>query len=304
MTGQVPETGDPFLRDFLYVDAQRVRSLLAQLANGYPTAIQSSVAKQTQANVSLQIFGGVKGDTSTETSSRSVEDLALATLEDAAEEVGFLRDVTEFATKAKYWKRGTIGKFLKAGQVIRVTAPTSILDPSSVKASLGKWNALNFDGAVNSPDKEFEAALQLVDAMYGTAVVVRSFPAGIDEASCHFVGTLEAPEQSFDRSTLLTRLGVAPQQWTMVAQIARITSSSTTPANTRLLDLAKLINSEQAVDRVALEQFLRQTVAELEEAGLAESPVYPAISVVPLAIYRVVEKYNPTDLHFVEDSSG
>jgi hypothetical protein len=299
MAGRIPETGEAFLRDFLYVDAPRVRSLLAQLANGYPTQTQTSVAKQAQGSASLKVVAGVKSETTTEVSSRSLEDLAFAAFEEAAEEVGFLRDITDIASKAKLWKRGALARAISPGQIFRVTAPTSILDPSALKTTLSKWNQFDLNHMGGSKDDEFEGMLQLVEVMYGNAVIMRVFPAGIDESSCHFVGTLDEPEKSFDRETLLGRLGVEPAEWTVVAQVTR-SPRETSTAPRRALDFTTMTRSDR-IDRWKLEELFRQTIGDLEKGGMAESPIYPAIAVMPLAIYRVVEAFTATDLVLEDD---
>lgn len=78
------------------------------------------------------------------------------------------------------------------------------------------------------PDAEFEAMLDLMGLLYGDAVLLRSFPAGLDEEQCHFSGALDDVSSNFDRTTLFGRYGLAPQEWTLVAQVAAIPENSGT----------------------------------------------------------------------------
>ena len=45
------------------------------------------------------------------------------------------------------------------------------------------------------------------------------------------------------------------------------------------------------VDRIAIEGIFDQAAQQLADSGMSEAPTAPAISVIPLALYRVVTKY-------------
>lgn len=151
--------------------------------------------------------------------------------------------------------------------------------------------------AGQSRDPDFDGMLSMTDAMYGDSIVVRSFPAGTSESVCHFVGTLDESADKFDRRALLGRYGLAPADWTMVAQITRSAIDPATPRRAGL-SIASVAAGDR-VDRWKLEQLLSKTVRKLEESGMADSPAHPALAVVPLAIYRVVEAY-PADFENAE----
>lgn len=118
MTGHIPESGEQFIRDYLYVNVERVRSLLAQFASGSPETVTRSEQKQKNASLNFSIVSASLSLSRGEQYSSSLKDLAFAIMEDSAEETGFLREITDLASNPKRWKRGTLAKALPAGSII------------------------------------------------------------------------------------------------------------------------------------------------------------------------------------------
>lgn len=285
MTGYVPESGGQFIRDYLYVNVDRVKSLLAQFASGSPETVTRSEQRQKGASVNISIVNASLSLSRGEQYSSSLKDLAFAIMEDAAEELGFLREISDVASNPKRWKRGTLAKVLSAGSIFRVTGPIRIIDARTLTTQLGKWQKV-----MDDDDLEFAQALELAATMYGDSVTVRCFPAGEDEPTCNFSGTLDGAEAALDRSSLLSRYGGYPAQWTMVAQVSYVPNSgSPTRAS---VDMNRVIRGGQ-VDRVEFEKVFAVTIAELMASGMSEAPNFPAMSVIPLGIYRVVRPYDP-----------
>lgn len=150
-------------------------------------------------------------------------------------------------------------------------------------------------------DTEFAQALNLAAIMYGDSVTIRCFPAGEDEPACNFTGTLDDADAAFDRSTVLSRYGGHSAEWTMVAQVSYAPRPDS-PAPRASTDLDRLIRGG-SVDRVEFEKLFAATVTQLMASGMSETPNFPAISVIPLGIYRMVRPYDSTQ-EPAEDGDG
>lgn len=130
----------PFIRDFLYVDLSRVRSLLAQIAQGSPDSVteQSQGAWNFAASLSAGPIG-VSGGRSSGTGSaetRSLTDVHFALLEESAEALGLLTDVTELTQDSADWYGGRVHAELEEGQLVRVSGPVRLVDSSYIESSL------------------------------------------------------------------------------------------------------------------------------------------------------------------------
>lgn len=300
MTGHVPETGELFLRDYLYVDHGRVRSLLAQLHEGAPEQVSVSEEKHRKWSAALGSALGLTGERSTsrgEVATRTLADLHFALFEDAAEQTGFLRDISDYASRAKNWNRSKLHRGLTEGDIIRATAPTRVVDPRHVAEQFRRLDDTFGDGAASVRGSMSAAQIQaMLEALYGPGVVVRAFPAGVDEPQCHLAGTLlEAPGYlETERATLFSRHGVALQQWTIVGQVARLPSDQSGQPDTSAFESLgdEMMNSSGSLNRSKLEEMLVKMTEFLEAFGMAEAPQHPAISITPLAVYRTVVPSN------------
>lgn len=294
MISTLPGTGEPFLREYLFVDGDRVRSLLAQLAEGAPEQYKASEAQHRawQLNVRMPVGGNRNNvDVAASEETRSLTDLHLAMLEDVAEPAGFLRDMSDELKKAKEWKRSRHLRKLKPGDLIRVTAPTRVSDPRHIGDLVRR-----FGGVVPDADQRGIAEVgrfaSLMDVMWPSGVVVRSFPAGVDEPECNLVGIL--PESSAyisgERNALFSRFGYEAQEWTLLGLVARVPDEPQ-PVLRPPASISELLTGE-SIDRLELEMIAASLAGYLETYGIAEAPKFPAIAVTPLALYRMIQAYS------------
>jgi hypothetical protein len=131
------EPPPPFLRDFLYVDLGRVRSLLSQLHQGVPDKIEEVNERLSRWDAGIKALGVIdraKQEIERSAETRTLGDLHFSMFEEAAEAAGFLLDVTEEASVASNWANGTIGRLAEDYKVLRVTCSTRILDATTLRA--------------------------------------------------------------------------------------------------------------------------------------------------------------------------
>ncbi|MER6916518.1 hypothetical protein ABT354_33105 [Streptomyces sp. NPDC000594] len=117
------------LREFLYVDTEKVRAMLAQLDGGVPEEARETTSSQKSNTVGprslaqhLQLSGS---ETYTQ---KSLGDAIFPALEGALESEGLLRDISEEATILSEWTSGNLRKIAPPGSLVRVTANGSLFD--------------------------------------------------------------------------------------------------------------------------------------------------------------------------------
>lgn len=287
MVNNLPESDIPDVREYIYVDSNRVRSLLAQMSDGLPDEKATSKSRSFTLRAGLKLNGIERGQGSTSSETLSLADLHVSLLEEAATALGMLPDLSERASKEKFWLRGKVRKSLEPGTLLRVTAPALIVDPSSIMNSLR-----GFQSAMDDDDDEFSQILAIVEALYGSAIALSIRPTDVSSARCAFVGNIPL-DHGFTpmiRDLLLSRIGPDPVQVTSLVQVARVPTEneSAASAEEQLDQLGERIKrmSADSLDRGLLDGVVSQMGGMLEQYGLAAAPKWPAISVIPLAIYR------------------
>ena len=126
------------LRDTLYLETERVRALLAQLTGGIIEGIIERSGDRTERKLGAKWLGIEAGRTTLDDSSfeatSTLHDAVLDIFEEAAIEAGVLRDVN--ADDPDVWLSGSIQSELVPGQLIRLTAPTQIVDAEHVGSEM------------------------------------------------------------------------------------------------------------------------------------------------------------------------
>ncbi|MFF0391672.1 hypothetical protein ACFYS8_23740 [Kitasatospora sp. NPDC004615] len=211
-------------------------------------------------------------------------------LEENAQTLGLIADISDLANRPKNWLRGRLHRALVPGSLIRVTAPTQIIEFSSFVKSIESV------GIAAGDDGEFSGMIaKVVRAMYGEQPVIRSLPCGLDQPEYRFTGIVTDPAGyiSKEREALFSRLGADAQAWTMVASVSRIPDKHAVvgiDGIQRAVESlkAQLALSPDKIDRGSFESMVQETGRALESMGISEAPSWPAISVIPLAVYRSV----------------
>jgi hypothetical protein len=352
--------GVSVIREFLYVDVSRVRSLLAQLDRG---VVESVIQAKSQSKAfelgavlyGLHAGGGNNGRSGGAGEQRSLEDLLFAIFEEVVESKGILRDADDSLQVAENWTSSLVGKSLLEGEILRLSAPMMIVDSNFVRERFAQFSALNdamarlaaaqaeralaalgemlyaqleedllsasggrgAEGAqrrrgeekVKAAIKQAEKAarseqtqpmtadlLAVFNAVNGfleaDALSLSILPCGEDHPELRFSGSLMGREDYIqgERQGLFARYGSVLQGWTAVVQIAAVPGEPATTAAGGLGTPRSDLVSEDGVDRVAVEQLRMRFLGSMEAMGIAEGPIWPRISVIPLGIYRVVPR--------------
>jgi len=117
------------LREFLYVDTDKVRSMLAQLDGGVAEEERETNRTEKRSTVGprsmAQHYQGMGTERYT---NKSLGDSIFPMLEDALESESLLKDISEEAAKSESWTSGRLKKIAPPGSLIRITAPGSLFD--------------------------------------------------------------------------------------------------------------------------------------------------------------------------------
>lgn len=134
------------VRDYLYVDIARVRSLLSQMANGAPDVVTERSARVRELYAGLALgpvsAGARQGRNAESEESRSLTDLHFSLFEESAEALGFLTDISDQVREESAWRAGKVASALEESQLIRMTAPVRLVDPAYFKESLDRIDVM------------------------------------------------------------------------------------------------------------------------------------------------------------------
>lgn len=134
------------VREFLYVDLQRVRSYYSQLNRGVIDSVLSRESGSRKADVQARIMGiGAAGGGSQEhvrEESRSLQDLSYVIFEELFEEAGLISDVEDLTRDPELWKGGHVHNSLAEGSIIRHNGLIQILDPQFINARIEQFGRL------------------------------------------------------------------------------------------------------------------------------------------------------------------
>lgn len=124
-----------FLREYLYVDTDKVRGILSQLEEGIPETARQVERKEKDAEARNKMLGGFgRRSIDEESIEKSLGDSLFKILEDTLESIGILRDISselpDLATSAQAHQEIT------PGSVVRITAPGTLFHPGQLADAL------------------------------------------------------------------------------------------------------------------------------------------------------------------------
>jgi hypothetical protein len=315
-----------FVRDYLYVDIARVRSLLAQMADGAPDTVTDKSSRIANATAKMALgpigadLGRNKGDERTE--SRSLSDLTFSLFEESAESLGLLREASDDWSTPAAWHSGQVQADLELSQLIRVTAPVRLIDPTHFGDSISRIDSM-LDAFVSVPsapagptqpgarstsqkrsgqggsqkdrilsDKKRallgDAAPEMLPAL---SSLVQSLLAGGISMRCTPCGT-EKPECSFSGILLNRSDYIEPERAAVFGRYGVEASPWTLVgivsrfANPDDNEATPRVPGE--FGRLALEEMVASLLKKLEAIGVADAPTWPSIAITPLGLYRAL----------------
>jgi hypothetical protein len=269
--------------------------------------------------VSFELSGG--GERRQE-ETRSMSDMLFVLFEEAAESLGWLRDISDIACNPVSWASGDLHKSLPASTMIRVTGPTRLVDATHFSATLERFTSImqmamalqSQQGAPAQANRgqrgqarpgqqpkllpggiktsQVEAIGKLYQSLMPAGISAKVMPCGAGYPSYALSGVLldRAEYLEPERAAIFSRFGVVPSDWTTVGTITRSEKAEVPD----LSNAPAITNADGTLDRSAFEKFAELMLSYLEQVGMTEAPRAPEIGITPLAIYRVIP-YNPLE---------
>lgn len=300
MVNNLPGTNIPDIRDYIYIDRQRVGSLLAQLSDGLSD--EKTEVRKRSNNIKAgiaRIFEIDRGEERSKSVTIALADLHVSQLEEASEALGLLADLSRYIGKRKNWLRSKVRNHIAPGMLIRVTAPTSITDTESILNSVRGISA----AFPSSGDNQMMAIADQIESLYGKSINVSIFPTEDDnDREVAFVG--EIPHNHsydpFKRELITPQIGTGEPRLTSILQVSAVPTDHDDRRSPQqvIADISRTFEQTTQItgfDRSLIDQFLSAFERLLAQTGFVSAPKWPAISVIPLAIYR-----NVTPVHALE----
>jgi hypothetical protein len=130
------------LREFLYVDTEKVRSMLAQLEGGIAEEARETERRDKRTEAGFKGVGlHQQSWGSEEYISKSFGDIIFPTLEEALTAEGLLTDISEDVASEETWTSGRLVSEHPAGSIVRVSAPGALFDARYVATVLTGFSA-------------------------------------------------------------------------------------------------------------------------------------------------------------------
>lgn len=260
--------------------------LVSQLRGGAPETTKAVTGRSSRLRANLKLLEGERSSQRGEEDTIALSDLYVSMLEEDAEAIGMLSDLSDRANKPKFWNRGGLRRTLEPGMLLRVSAPTRMMDASGL---VRMWR--NFEAATGDDDDQFEQMMAMVEALYGENLAVTVMPCGPSEPSAAFLGVIGhgTDHVALDRDSLLSRIGPDTPALTTIMQLARVPTErdNTRSAQAVVADvMRKLKAGGDSIDRSAIDEFLLEMMRMTEDHGLQSAPRWPSVAMTPLAIYR------------------
>ncbi|MGW1778836.1 DUF6414 family protein [Streptomyces sp. NPDC002143] len=127
------------LREFLYVDTDKVRAMLAQLDGGITEEERNTNREGNRWTVGQHLHD-IDSETHTQ---KSLGDALFPTLEAALDAENLIRDISEEVADITEWTSGNLKQRVPAGSLVRIKAYGSLFDARYVAETFAAFGAVN-----------------------------------------------------------------------------------------------------------------------------------------------------------------
>jgi len=244
-----------------------------------------------------------------------MDDALLSVAELTLQQAGLLVAV-EGLHDPSIWMAGGIHEQFAPAQVVRLTCEAQIIDPEFFAANVQRVvDALEtiaifvagpeaMQKGANDRKKIAQQTVktilegtppdlvrQLGDAIrkfFGEGLFIRQLPCGNEYRSYGLMGPLLTSGLLDDRAAMFAKYGAAPSSWTVLSQIATVTRPTADGSGSEVAEDDD-DDDDADVDRLEFERVAGEMMVALEAAGVSGGPVWPTITVSPIAVYRSIE---------------
>lgn len=298
-------------RDFIYMDTERLKSIVAQLNQGLIESTSKTITDSDggKVNAGVDFLKILKLGSEASflwqnqsTESHTMHDYLYNLAESSLKEENLLINIPEDLEPEDLANPSIEMSTINSTSFILVKGKTIINDFTYMKRIVDNYDAIvksmtvseksannsggnstqgkkrkqgNNVGNENVLSKDLQKAIQtLLDNFYKDRVVIKNIPF-VDKPNFRFVGTLNQSYLRESIENIIYKYGTAPRdEWYMFAQVASIPDTENSQ-----LDIS--FNKNELEKGM---QTVFDALRDVEKAGLSIS--FPEIAVTPIAIYR------------------
>ncbi|WDO07853.1 hypothetical protein ME763_20550 [Streptomyces murinus] len=317
------------LREFLYVDTDKVRALLAQLDGGIVEESRETERAERRTTIGPRSAAQhLQGTGSESYTNKSLGDALFPTLEDALESELLLHDISEEASEVGLWERGELKAKYPPGSLVRITAPGSLFDTRYAASAFAAFGHVNvgLQGIGASPSNEtqrpvkgkqsqrharpvkrddggageLEDAIPDFPAIDGTdGNTLRSFvriAKGVFTPGLHInlapaKGALVSARLQEGRQYLDTEAEILFARYGTERHEWTLVGSigSYGTEETELPDM-DFYNPNGSINRGEFAEAMNAQMRNLGRIGFIDLPQHPGFSIIPFAVYRAIPR--------------
>lgn len=294
------------IRDFVYLDIERVRSLISQLEQGIVETISKTLGDESSLDGELKanVFGLASGTVGVEQlwrrdvqENKSLHDYVYTKLETQLVKAGLLK-VVDSAVLSEEPSAAAFRSELSSTDFILIRSNVELDDLSRIRSvvekinELGKfiaWTSVQGLGLNEKSGSEYQKAIKVAESKVlidkkmqeGIALVIRELigekvilRVGRSDSHIRFVGILDQNLLREDMRSILIKYGSRPAEpWHIFCQVASLQPNSQAPTGITADSgihgaFSKIFDTLRQIDRVVM--------------PYAESD----ITITPIAVYR------------------
>lgn len=316
------------LREFLYVDTDKVHALLSQLSGGVPEEARATRRESRSTSVGPRAVQHRSGRDTEDYIQSSLTDANFPELESILEAERILQDLTETLSESSAWRESAWRETSPPGSIIRVTLPGSFFDARYVARQMVAFASVisglqgmgSMPGRSNTRTQERQArrgeqSPQLEDEIPlfgelpgedgGTRISREFIQSIVRVARGLFTPGLHLvlyPEDGVEyaltarleegRRYLDTEPEILFARYGVDPQqwtLVGIIGHYAEPEDVVTFSSANLVDDNEHVSRIRTARFINSFMKHMGVSGFADLPQYPGFSVIPIAVYRSVE---------------
>ncbi|GLP71709.1 hypothetical protein TUSST3_83280 [Streptomyces sp. TUS-ST3] len=317
------------LREFLYVDTDKVRALLAQLDGGIAEESRETERRERKTTIGPRSAAQhLQGTGSESYTNKSLGDALFPMLEEALESELLLHDISEEASQVDLWRTGELKKKYPPGSLVRITTLGSLFDTRYAASAFAAFGHVNvgLQGIGASPSEEVQRTSkgkqpqqrprpvkkaegdnsQLEDAIPDFPAVggtdgntLRSFvriSKGVFTPGLHInlspaTGALVSARLQEGRQYLDTEAEILFARYGTEPHEWTLVGSigSYGTEETELPDM-DFYHADGSIDRGRFAEAMNAQMRNLGRIGFIDLPQHPGFSLIPFAAYRTIPR--------------
>ncbi|MDX8144505.1 hypothetical protein SK854_20470 [Lentzea sp. BCCO 10_0061] len=333
------------LRDYLYVDVDKVKSIAGQLDSGVPEESRLTAKDNSRTTVGWnKVLSYAPEHGSESYIQRSMLDSLFPELEEALED-GWLTDISDLFSEDGGEVFDDVKSICPEGSLFRLTADGFLFDSTYLGAMFGNLSTAlagyqAFNSAIeemsgqeedqpvrskkNQPkrpsklpsgekqvveDTRLESKIEDFGAEFGYSAdflraIVRT-SRGLFSPGLNLVQVSSGARNNMtvnarllenrryldaDAPIIGSRFGASSQSWTVVGTVGHYSKSTEEVEGRTVENSASSQAMQGKFDRNNFVRMVNGMIEEVAATGLTDLPQHPALSVIPIAVYRVIER--------------